>query len=89
MSLLGQDAEGYEEACAALAGAQRPDFAAIQAKTLLVNDSEDKVSPSQLCEKYVQEMMGMLNLQVLESVGHWHVFEDLKGVANVVQQTLH
>lgn len=86
MSLLGQDPEGYAKACSALAAARSLDFAAVLADTLIVTGSEDKVSPPQLCEKYVKELKGRASLQVLESVGHWHVFEDLEGVTNAIQK---
>ena len=88
MSLLGQDPEGYAKACAALAGAHGLDFAAIQAKTVLITGSEDKVSPVQLCEEYMEQLNGKASLQVLDNVGHWHVFEDLEGVAKIVQDAL-
>ena len=38
-----------------------------------------------ICEKYVQDMEGRAKLQVLEKVGHWHVFEDLDGVAKAIE----
>jgi pimeloyl-ACP methyl ester carboxylesterase len=88
LSLLGQDAEGYAKACAALAGAGALDFGAIAPQTLIVTGSEDKVSPPQLCEKYVAGRDGQASLQVLQGVGHWHVFEDLKGTADAVQHFL-
>lgn len=88
LSLLGQDPEGYAKACAALAGAPGLDFGAIQAKTLIVTGSEDKVSPPPLCEKYVQGLGGKATLQVLEKVGHWHVFEDLEGVTKAAKAFL-
>lgn len=85
MSLLGQDPEGYAKACAALAEAPALDFAALQPKTLVITGSEDKVSPPQLCEKYVKDLQGRADLQVLEGVGHWHVFEDAKGTVNAIK----
>jgi pimeloyl-ACP methyl ester carboxylesterase len=88
MSLLSQDPEGYAKGCAALADANGIDFAAIQARTLIVTGSEDRVSPPQLCEKYVKELKGNARLQVLENVGHWHIFEDSEGVANAVETFL-
>ena len=85
MSLLGQDPEGYAKACTALAEAPALDFAALQPKTLVITGSEDKVSPPQLCEKYVKELQGKARLQVLDHVGHWHVFEDVQGTANAIK----
>ncbi|KAH7092399.1 fumarylacetoacetate hydrolase-like protein [Paraphoma chrysanthemicola] len=88
MSLLSQDPEGYAKACTALASANALDFAAIRARTLIVTGSEDKTSPPQLCEKYVEQMKGNAKLNTLPDVGHWHVFEDTPGVAKAVQSFL-
>jgi pimeloyl-ACP methyl ester carboxylesterase len=88
MSLLGQDPEGYAKACAALADAEGLDFSALQTKTLIITGSEDKVSPRSLCEKYLEELKVEARLQVLQGVGHWHVFEDLQGVASAIQSFL-
>lgn len=88
MSLLGQDPEGYAKGCTALAGvAQKLPVQEIKAKTLIVTGDEDKVSPPQICENYVGEIKGA-ELQVLREVGHWHIFEDLKGVAGAVEAFL-
>jgi pimeloyl-ACP methyl ester carboxylesterase len=88
LSLLLQDPEGYSKACGALAGAEPLDFAALKAKILIVTGSEDKVSPPQLCEKYVQSLEGEAEMKILENVGHWHVFEDLQGVAGAIKNSL-
>ncbi|KAH7066418.1 fumarylacetoacetate hydrolase-like protein [Paraphoma chrysanthemicola] len=88
LSLLSQDPEGYAKACTALASADGLDFAAIRARTLIVTGSEDKTSPPQLCEKYVEQMQGNAELDILPEVGHWHVFEDTLGVAKAVQSFL-
>lgn len=88
MSLLGQDPEGYAKACTALAEAPALDFAALQPKTLVITGSEDKVSPPNLCEKYVAELHGTASLQVLDNVGHWHVFEDVQGTADAIKGIL-
>lgn len=88
LSILSQDPEGYAKACTALAESKSLDFGAIKAPTLIITGSEDKVSPPQLCEKYVKALEKKSSLQVLENVGHWHVFEDLKGVAAAVEKFL-
>ncbi|KAI5238202.1 hypothetical protein E4T43_07625 [Aureobasidium subglaciale] len=80
LSLLGQDAEGYAKACTAFANATNElDFAAVKASTLIITGSEDKVSPQQLCEGYVQSLPKRSSLEVLSDVGHWHVHEDVEG----------
>ncbi|KAK4539110.1 hypothetical protein LTR36_001707, partial [Oleoguttula mirabilis] len=90
LSLLGQDPEGYAKACVALAEAtQALDVGGVEADVLVVTGREDKVSPVAVCEKYVQqpqqqEAKRRRELVVLPDVGHWHVFEDTKGVAEAV-----
>jgi pimeloyl-ACP methyl ester carboxylesterase len=85
LSLLGQDAEGYAKACTALASAEAIDYVQTGVKTLFVTGSEDGVAPPEVCEGYVGASGGMAELKVLKGVGHWHVFEDLQGVAAAVQ----
>jgi pimeloyl-ACP methyl ester carboxylesterase len=88
LSLLGQDAEGYAKACTALASAEAIDYAQTGVKTLFVTGSEDGVAPPEVCEGYVRASGGTAELKVLKGVGHWHVFEDLQGVAAAVQEYL-
>jgi len=84
MSLLGQDPEGYAKGCTALAGvSQALPVAQIKAQTLIVTGDEDKVSPPQVCEKYGGDIKGS-KVQVLPQVGHWHIFENLDGVAKAI-----
>jgi pimeloyl-ACP methyl ester carboxylesterase len=84
LSLLSQDPEGYAKGCTALAGASEAlPVVKIKAKTLIVTGDEDKVSPPQVCEKYSTEIKGS-KVHVLSQVGHWHIFEDVKGVSDVV-----
>ncbi|CAD0110487.1 unnamed protein product [Aureobasidium uvarum] len=85
LSLLGQDPEGYAKACSALADATtKLDFAAIKPQTLIITGSEDKVSPPQLCEGYASSLPQGSSVEILEGVGHWHVFEDVEGVKHAV-----
>jgi len=84
LSLLSQDPEGYAKGCTALAGASKPlPLAEIKARTLIVTGDEDKVSPPQLCQKYSTEIKGAI-INILPCVGHWHIFENLKGVSDAV-----
>jgi pimeloyl-ACP methyl ester carboxylesterase len=88
MSLLGQDPEGYAKGCTAFAGASEVlPVQQIKSRTLIVTGDEDKVSPPQLCEKYSTEIKGA-KVHVLPQVGHWHIFEDVKGVSNAVASFL-
>lgn len=89
LSLLGQNPEGYAKACGALAGAtSKLDFSQIKAETLIITGTEDKVSPPQLCEGYGKALPKSAGVNVLENVGHWHVFEDVQGVSKAVSTFL-
>lgn len=89
LSLLSQDPEGYAKGCTALAGASKAlQVGQVKARTLIITGGEDKVSPPQLCDKYSSEIKDA-NVQVLPQVGHWHIFEDVKGVSNAVAAFLH
>ena len=55
--------------------------------TLFVAGHEDKGAPVQASEEYAAAMPNA-RLQVLENVGHWHVFEDLEGVARALKEFL-
>ncbi|KAJ9401028.1 hypothetical protein DTO282F9_1976 [Paecilomyces variotii] len=86
LSLLGQDPEAYAKACTALAGATSAlPLDKIDSETLIVTGSEDKVSPPALCSKYASTIPNSREAVVLENVGHWHVFEDVQGVATAVK----
>lgn len=84
-SLLGQDAEGYAKACAALAGsaAESLDIKSLRIPVSFVTGEEDKVSPPALCQKY-SEATGGGNVRVLKDVGHWHLFEDVDRTVQAV-----
>lgn len=87
LSLLGQDPEGYAKACAALAKSVNLtlDFSTVEAATLIITGSEDKISPPQLCEKYQGQLKSCEGVHVLEHVGHWTCLEDVSGVTKAVQ----
>lgn len=85
LSLLGQSAEGYAKACSALAEATTGlDLESVDAKTLIINGAEDKVSTAEVCDGYRKALPNAELVEVLEDVGHWHVFEDLEGVSRAV-----
>ncbi|KAJ3545456.1 hypothetical protein NM208_g2493 [Fusarium decemcellulare] len=88
LSLLGQDPESYAKAAWALAGAtEKLDVESITAKTLIITGDEDKVSPPDLCDQYAHRIKDS-EVAVLLDVGHWHVFEDVDAVADVVREFL-
>ncbi|KAJ4325221.1 hypothetical protein N0V84_003603 [Fusarium piperis] len=88
LSLLGQDPESYAKATWSLAGAtQKLNVEVIEAKTLIITGDEDKVSPPTLVEQYAGRIKDSKAV-VLKNVGHWHVFEDVNGVAEAVGEFL-
>lgn len=89
LSLMGHDPEGYAKACAALAGAVNTlAIEDVDAETLIVTGSEDKISPQALCEGYAKRLPVSRGVVVLKDVGHWHVFEDCAGVSEAVKSFL-
>jgi pimeloyl-ACP methyl ester carboxylesterase len=89
LSLLGQDPEGYAKGCSALARAtSKLDFSQIKVQTLIITGSEDKISPPRLCESYGKVLLKSGGVEVLDNIGHWHVFEDVQGVAKAVSNFL-
>jgi len=88
-SLLGQEPEGYAKACAALAGAtDKMEYEKIECRTLVITGDEDKVAPPELCRKYQTALPNCQGVVVLENVGHWHTFEDGKGVSTAIADFL-
>jgi 2-keto-4-pentenoate hydratase/2-oxohepta-3-ene-1,7-dioic acid hydratase in catechol pathway/pimeloyl-ACP methyl ester carboxylesterase len=88
ISLLGQDPEGYAKGCTALAGATETiPVENIKIQTLIITGDEDKVSPPDLCDKYVSQLPNA-KLEILENVGHWHVFEDPVAVSAAIKSFL-
>ncbi|KAF4964497.1 hypothetical protein FSARC_7561 [Fusarium sarcochroum] len=88
LSLLSQDPESFAKATWALAGAtQKLEVEKIKAKTLIVSGDEDKASGPSLCEQYAGRINGSKHV-VLKGVGHWHVYEDVDGVAEAVKAFL-
>lgn len=86
VSLLGQDPEAYAKACTALAGATTAlPIEKVDSETLIVTGNEDKVSPPALATKYASTIPKSRDAVVLDNVGHWHIFEDVQGVASAVK----
>ncbi|KAL1967839.1 hypothetical protein VTN77DRAFT_2528 [Rasamsonia byssochlamydoides] len=86
LSLLSQDPEAYAKACQALAGATTAfPLDKVDSQTLVVTGDEDKVSPPAVAAKYASTIPNSQEAVVLEGVGHWHIFEDVQGVANAVK----
>ena len=90
LSLLSQDPEGYAKACGALAASNDLplELEKVQARTLIITGSEDKVSPTEVCEKMRGRMPQAIEVDVIESVGHWHMFEDTQRVCSSIVKFL-
>lgn len=88
LSLLATEPESYAKACIALTGSKLLPVESIKCETLIITGEEDKVSPPALCTSYSQRISQSLPPVVLKDVGHWHVFEDVEGVAGEVQSFL-
>lgn len=89
MSLLGQNPEAYAKACHALADSRNTALRIedVAVPTLIITGADDKVSPPSFCEQYKARIKDA-RVVVLPDVGHWHVFEDVHGIANAVKEFL-
>lgn len=88
-SLLAQDPEGYAKGCMALGGSANAtiDVSRLTMPTLIITGDEDKVSPVQLVRK-MEGAMKNVTVDILKDCGHWHVYEDVHGVAKAVKAFL-
>ena len=90
LSLLSQDPEGYAKACGALAASRDMslELEKVQARTLILTGSEDKVSPAEVCRKMRERMPHAEEIDVIDGVGHWHMFEDTQHVCSSIAKFL-
>ncbi|KAJ8116210.1 hypothetical protein OPT61_g2316 [Boeremia exigua] len=88
LSLQSQDVEGYAKACSALADAAAVEWEKVGANVTIVTGSEDGVAPISACEEALSRLGGQGGLEVLDGVGHWTLFEDVEGVAKIVEKCL-
>jgi len=88
-SLLSQNPEGYAKGCTALGGSAGDtiDIEKLTMPTLIITGDEDKVSPVALVRK-MEGAMKDVTVEVLKDCGHWHVYEDVDGVARAVKAFL-
>jgi pimeloyl-ACP methyl ester carboxylesterase len=88
-SLLSQNPEGYAKGCMALGGSADAtiDISRLTMPTLIITGDEDKVSPVQLVRK-MEGAMKNVKVEILKDCGHWHVYEDVEGVAKAVKSFL-
>lgn len=87
--LLSQDPEGYAKGCTALASAtEEISVGGLECPVLIVTGGEDGVCPPKVAEGW-QSRLKDAEVVVLKDVGHWHVTEDVEGVAKAVGEFLH
>ncbi|OLN96593.1 Uncharacterized protein YisK [Colletotrichum chlorophyti] len=86
LSLLAQDPESFAKACSAFALPAQPlTLDKLKPETLIITGQEDAISPPSLVEWYGKKINGA-RLEILPRVGHWHVFEDTIGVAEILSE---
>lgn len=83
-SLLSTPAEGYAQACVALANAVDPAYDAITATVLIVAGEEDKTAPKPTIE-FLQSKIKNVKVETLEKVGHWHMLENVEETAGLLK----
>lgn len=89
LSLLSQSAEGYAKACTAFAETtEGSNMSQVDAETLIVTGADDSISSPKVCDDYKQRLTKAVDVEVLEGVGHWHVFEDLGGTSKALNAFL-
>jgi len=83
-TLLSQDPEGYAKGCMALAECvETIPVGNIKCPTLMVAGEEDRLALPSNCTTYKGQIEGSV-VEILSQVAHWHIFEDVEEVANVV-----
>jgi pimeloyl-ACP methyl ester carboxylesterase len=86
--MMGQDPEGYAKACSALAGVKSAlEVERLNVETLIITGDEDEISSPEVCQQYAK-LMKAREPVILNGVGHWHMFEDVTGVASAIKTFL-
>lgn len=70
-SLISTPANGYGQACLALAAASEPDYSKIAASTLILAGDEDKTCP-EATVNFLSKEIKDTEVVKLSNVGHWH-----------------
>src|ERR1700761_2589457 len=85
--LTRQDPEGYALACEAAANSTPPAFDSVKGKVVVVSGKEDKVSTVQAGETTTQKLGSNATQEVLDGVGHWHIFEATAKAVEIIKAT--
>lgn len=85
-SLLSTHPEGYAKGCIALVKSRDITIPVedLRMPTLIVTGHEDAISPVKLAQSYRSRIPNS-RVELLKDVGHWHVFEDPEGTAQVIK----
>lgn len=88
-SLLSQDPEGYAKGCLALCDEANAtiDIEKLTMPTLIITGDEGRVCPPPLAQK-MKSIMKDVSVEILKDCGHWHVYEDVDGVASALKRFL-
>lgn len=88
-SLLSSNPEGYAKYCTAIANhTDHIDVSKIKCPVLILTADEDQISNVETCETYKSSLTSPCKIVVIKEVGHWHVTEDVEGVAKAVDEFL-
>lgn len=85
VSLLNSPVEGYVAACWAVAKATDPQYENIEANTLILAGEEDKMSPEEVVA-FLKEHIPKVKVVTMKDIGHWHLVEDIEGVAREIKE---
>lgn len=87
--LLSTHPEGYAKGCIALARSRETeiDVEGLEMPVLIVAGRDDSISPLKLAMAYKLRMKNA-QVEILDQVGHWHVFEVLHATAEVIKTFL-
>ena len=84
-SHMRQDAEGFAQACEALAGAEPADLRFLRCPALIVTGDEDAVAPPSAAQALADKLRGS-KLRILEHCGHWTPFERAQDCAKLLSE---
>lgn len=82
--IMSTNAEGYAQACLALASAIDPDYSKISSPTLIIAGAEDETSPATTVDS-LQSALPHCKSVKLQDVVHWHALEDVEAVARLLE----
>lgn len=82
--LMRQDPQGYASHCEALANATAVEIAKIEAPTLLLTGSEDKVGSPEVAKSMFEELPNG-SYEIIDGIGHWTALEAPRRVTDALR----